>query len=428
MKSKTYYGEYSLMHWVNMMLNGDISLPEYQRSFVWHEKDIKRLLRSISNDQFIQPVTIALDPGVQTQKSKNIILDGQQRLTSILLAYIGYMPDLSKFAKDDTLATGDDSALEDDEASANSIKWTFKEIFSRNQQVNSVSQIRARLAADEKYIPLTVEGFMTEGDRETHIVDYLKKKFLGFSYIVPDTNDIKEIQKGYTSLFRNINYFGKKLTTLGSRRSLYYTNPNYKSFFEGITEHQQSVLADISIKENMDFNTIDFVRYLSTLSQYYVTNSSSKILKYYSSYSSRESYFADYVSHILDLDQEDNADKFNGFIFSTVFPNNCWKERFGRLREAVERMKAKWGLEVKDGKSAFKSWIDADYWLYGLIYQIVFKGMDINDDLEQLFRNIKRRISEKKDPLKGYPKTPNGLSNLRDRIQDSINLYSPYVH
>lgn len=428
MKSKTYYGEYSLMHWVNMMLKGDISLPDYQRSFVWHEKDIKRLLKSISDDQFIQPVTIALYPDVQTQKSKNLILDGQQRLTSILLAYIGYMPDLTKFAKDDTLATGDDSALEDDVASAKSIKWTFKEIFSRNQQDNSVSQIRARLAADEKYIPLTVEGFMSEGERETKIVEYLKRKFLGFSYIVPDTSDIVEIQNGYTSLFRNINYFGKKLTTLGSRRSLYYTDPNYKSFFEGITEHQQSVLDDISIKENMDFNTIDFVRYLSTLSQYYVANNSSRILKYYSSYSSRESYFADYVSYILGLDQEDNIDKFDGFVFSTVFPNNCWKERFGKLKEAVERMKAEWGLEVKDGKSAFKSWIDADYWLYGLIYQIVFKGKEVNDDLEFLFRSIKRKIREKKDSRTGYPKTPNGLTNLRDRIQDSIDLYRDYVH
>lgn len=416
------------MHWVNMMLNGDISLPDYQRSFVWHEKDIKRLLKSISDDQFIQPVTIALYPDVQTQKSKNIILDGQQRLTSILLAYIGYMPDLTRFAKDDTLATGDDSALENDEASARSIKWTFKEIFSRNQQDNSVSQIRGRLAADEKYLPLTVEGFMNEGDRETRIVDYLKRKFLGFSYIVPDTSDIVEIQNGYTSLFRNINYFGKKLTTLGSRRSLYYTNPNYKSFFEGITEHQQSVLSDISIKENMDFNTIDFVRYLSTLSQYYVANNTSKILKYYSSYSSRESYFADYVSFILGLDQEDNTDKFNGFIFSTVFPNNCWKERFDKLKESVERMKGEWGLEAKDGKTAFISWIDADYWLYGLIYHIVFKGKELNDDLAQLIRLIKRKIQEKKNPNTGYPKTPNGLTNLRERIQDSIIQYQPYVH
>ena len=428
MKSKTYYGEYSLMHWVNMMLNGDISLPDYQRSFVWHEKDIKRLLKSIYYDQFIQPVTIALYPGGQTQKSKNLILDGQQRLTSILLAYIGYMPDLTKFAKDDTLATGDDSVLEDDETSAKSIKWTFKEIFSRDHHENSVRQIRARLAADEKYLPLTVEGFMGDGDRETKIVDYLKRKFLGFSYIVPDTSNIVEIQNGYTSLFRNINYFGKKLTTLGSRRSLYYTDPNYKSFFEGITEHQQSVLDDISIKENMDFNTIDFVRYLSTLSQYYVTNSSSRILKYYSSYSSRESYFADYVSNILGLDQEDNIDKFDGFVFSAVFPNNCWKERFGKLKEAVERMKAEWGLEVKDGKSAFKSWIDADYWLYGLIYHIVFKGKELNDDLASLNRCVKRKIQEKKDPNTGYPKTPNGLTNLRNRIQDSIELYRNYVH
>lgn len=428
MKSKTYYGEYSLMHWVNMMLNGDISLPEYQRSFVWHEKDIKRLLKSIADDQFIQPVTIALYPDVQNKASKNLILDGQQRLTTILLAYIGYMPDLSKFAKDDTLATGDDSALEDDEASAKSIKWTFKEIFSKNLQDNSVSQIRTRLAADEKYQPLTVDGLQGEGDRESKIVDYLKGKFLGFSYIVPDTTNVVDIQNGYTSLFRNINYFGKKLTTLGSRRSLYYTNPIYKSFFEGITEQQQSVLCDISIRENLDFNTIDFVRYLSTLSQYVASNNSSSILKYYSAYSSRESYFADYVSYILGLDQEDNTDKFNGFDFPTIFPNHCWKERFDKLKEAVERMKGAWGLEVKDGKTAFKSWIDADYWLYGLIYQIVFKGKELNDDLDQLNSKIRRKIREKKDPRIGYPKTPNGLTNLRNRIQDSISIYQPYVH
>lgn len=90
MKSKTYYGEYSLMHWVNMMLTNNITLPEYQRSFVWGEKDIKRLLKSIAEGQFVQPVTIALYPDYTSKKKTNLILDGQQRLTSILLAYIGY--------------------------------------------------------------------------------------------------------------------------------------------------------------------------------------------------------------------------------------------------------------------------------------------------------------------------------------------------
>lgn len=427
MKSKTYYGEYSLMHWVNMMITNNITLPEYQRSFVWGEKDIKRLLKSIAEGQFIQPVTIGLYPDYFSKKKTNLILDGQQRLTSILLAYIGYIPDLSKFAKDDMLATGDDSADEDNEVSAKSIKWTFKEIFDKDPNKNKIEQIRARLAIDDNYIALDVDGVVYNGNREQTIVDYLKTKFLGFSYIVPDTTDMVEIQNGYTSLFRNINYFGKRLTTLGSRRSLYFTNPDFRNYFEGTDEQGNSVLCGITIKENMDYNTIDFVRYLSTLSQYKVNRNVSSILKYYSAYSSRESYFADYVSYILQLDQEDRYDKFNGFKFDDVFINNSWKERYKKLKESVERMKNGWNLETKDDKSAFLSWIDADYWLYGLIYHIVFEGKDLNSEINQLFDKIKKSIKSKKnDP--GYSKTPNGLTNLRNRIQDSINIYRAYVH
>lgn len=427
MKSKTYYGEYSLMHWVNMMLTNNITLPEYQRSFVWGEKDIKRLLKSIAEGQFVQPVTIALYPDYTSKKKINLILDGQQRLTSILLAYIGYIPDLSKFAKDDMLATGDDSADEDNEVSAKSIKWTFKEILDKDPNKNQIEQIRSRLAADENYNPLDVEGVDNNGNKEQAMVDYLKNKFLGFSYIVPDTTDMVEIQNGYTSLFRNINYFGKRLTTLGSRRSLYYTNQNLKSYFEGTDEHGNSVLCGITIKENMDYNTIDFVRYLSTLSQYKVNGNVGNILKYYSAYSSRESYFADYVSYILQLDQEDRSEKFSGFKFGEVFINNSWKVRYKKLKESVERMKNEWNLETKDNKSAFISWIDADYWLYGLIYHIVFEGKDLNDEINQLFTKVKKAIKSKKtDP--GYSKTPNGLTNLRNRIQDSIKIYQSYVH
>lgn len=177
MKSKTYYGEYSLMHWVNMMLTNNITLPEYQRSFVWGEKDIKRLLKSIAEGQFVQPVTIALYPDYTSKKKINLILDGQQRLTSILLAYLGYIPDLSKFAKDDMLATGDDSADEDNEVSAKAIKWTFKEIFDKDPNKNQIEQIRSRLAADENYKALDVEGVDNNGNKGQAIVDYLKINF-----------------------------------------------------------------------------------------------------------------------------------------------------------------------------------------------------------------------------------------------------------
>ena len=87
-KTKVYYGEYTLRHWLDLMLSRNITLPEYQRHFVWEESDVVRLVDSMKSGQFVMPVTIAhyKVSGV----NKNLILDGQQRLTSILLAFLGY--------------------------------------------------------------------------------------------------------------------------------------------------------------------------------------------------------------------------------------------------------------------------------------------------------------------------------------------------
>lgn len=38
MENKVYYGEYSLKHWIDLILSKNIELPEYQRYFVWEEK------------------------------------------------------------------------------------------------------------------------------------------------------------------------------------------------------------------------------------------------------------------------------------------------------------------------------------------------------------------------------------------------------
>ena len=112
MSNRTYYGEYTLIHWIKLMLTGNIVLPEYQRRFVWQERDVKRLIQSLKEGQFIQPVTIALyNDGT---KKMNLILDGQQRLTSLLLAYLGYFPDKKKFEEGsaDAIASEDDSVSE----------------------------------------------------------------------------------------------------------------------------------------------------------------------------------------------------------------------------------------------------------------------------------------------------------------------------
>ena len=89
-ENRVYYGEYSLKHWINLMLTKNIDLPEYQRHFVWQVRDIKRLIKSLKDKQFVQPVTIALY-NVGGQK-RNLILDGQQRLTQFFLLISAISP------------------------------------------------------------------------------------------------------------------------------------------------------------------------------------------------------------------------------------------------------------------------------------------------------------------------------------------------
>lgn len=422
MNSRTYYGEYSLKHWLQLMLSGNIVLPDYQRSFVWKERDMKRLIKSLAEKQFVQPITLALFTSKSKNISTNLIIDGQQRLTTILLAYLGYIPDLDKFEKEDVIATGDDSADDDPDitstvtASKGPVKWTFRFLFSDKAEGNTVLAIKARLDKDkDHYIKFQPPGI----DK-----DFFEKTFLGFSYIIPDTQDDTEIQNSYTQLFRNINYFGARLSVMESRRSLYYMKSKYQKYFEGQLEDGSDVLCGIQLLERLALTKIDFVRYLSALSQYMIldTKHKDKVMKWYSPYSSRESFYSDYVSYIVGVEQESHEEKFDGFDFDTAFPSECWKDRYIILRDYLSELRPDLGLS----KEAFTSWVDADYWLFGLVYYIVFEGKRLQDDKSQLITEMKIKIGKmRKDAA--YSKSPNRLGNLRDRIVESITIVGKYV-
>ena len=110
MENRIYYGEYSLKHWIEMLLKKKITLPEYQRSFVWSDKAVKRFIKSLKEKQFIPPVTIAHYKIENEDKETNYILDGQQRLTSLLLATINSFPDKNKFKKSDDVTKSEDDS------------------------------------------------------------------------------------------------------------------------------------------------------------------------------------------------------------------------------------------------------------------------------------------------------------------------------
>jgi len=78
MKNKVFYGEYSLKHWINLLLTGNIILPKYQRSFVWDKQNVIKLIKSITDDHFIPSVTIG------SYENQNLIIDGQQKIADCL--------------------------------------------------------------------------------------------------------------------------------------------------------------------------------------------------------------------------------------------------------------------------------------------------------------------------------------------------------
>ena len=416
MNSRIYYGEYTLRYWLRLMLSGNIVLPDYQRSFVWREKDMRRLVKSLVEKQFVQPITLALFDTKDGSATTNLIIDGQQRLTTVLLTYLGYLPDLNKFEIEESVASGDDSSVDDSDAVDTKIpvKWTFQRLLSKAQKENNLSNIQERMIKDGRYLEFKDLNLPK---------DFFDNTFLGFSYIIPESNSKAEIQNSYTQLFRNINYFGARLSVMESRRSLYYMKSQYQRYFEGLLEDDTDVLCGIRLVEKLTPTKIDFVRYLSTLSQYWILGSSGKVLRWYSAYSARESYYGDYVSCIVGVDQEMNENKFDGFDFATVFPGDCWKQRFVMLKNAVKSLKSNFNLN-KD--NAFMSWIDADYWLFGLIYHLVFKGKILMEDTSKLVVEINNKLMVKrKDEY--YTKTPNRLGNLRERMEDSINIVGKYV-
>lgn len=419
-ETRVYYGEYTLRHWIDLMLTRDIDLPDYQRSFVWAEDDVKRLLASLKSGQFILPVTIAHYK--DENREQNLILDGQQRLTSILLAYLGFMPIKEKFNSVNVdLANGDDS---EEDGRGSSMEWTYKKLLKETPKDNSVLSIRHRLRDNNQYKDLNVE---IEGDME----EFYDRTFLGFSFIIPAEQDANATERYFSALFRNMNYLGKKLSSLESRRSLYFMDREYKDYFDGKTTEGDDILCNIKIIENMQPRKIDFVRYLSVLSQLMVVkdNEMNRVMVGYSSYGSRESYYADYVSYIVNLEQENRKDKFNGFSMEKCFPNHEWKERFIKVREFLARNKAKLGLDEKN--DAFTSWIDADYWLFGLLDTVVFKGKSLVKE-DELTAKLINEISEKRQQKEGeqaseYQRNPNRIGNLRDRIGRSLSIYASYA-
>lgn len=319
----------------------------------------------------------------------NLILDGQQRLTSILLAYLGLYPDkeiykatVEKFANEDINDDDDDDELDD------ILVWKFDKLTKKGKNRE------------------TIKAKITKGNYKE--VDFkidenlLKTRFLGFSYLVPDiSSDDKAQQKYYSSVFRSINIHGVKLLPQESRKALYYLDKSLPQFFT------PDFCKKITVKSAGDELRLDFVRYLSLLSQYRKNISAGGIARGYKS--KTEDYYEKYIHATID---DEDSEMFGKF--SSIFSGGKFAARLSLLDLTITSL---------DIPAQYSSIVDMDMYFFGLIYEIVFNGKEIDDGRKS---ELNKTLMTKTEELKGdenHKRSPNALKYLRRRMEESIKIY-----
>jgi hypothetical protein len=411
---KVYYGEYTLKHWIDMILHRDIELPSFQRDFVWGEEKVIKLIESIQEKHFIPPVIIGtyFDTS-NNDKCFNYVLDGQQRLSAIILAYLNKFPNDSKFVQtiDDEFADSNDDHRDEDDIKKNILKWGFGEI----QDLNIYNRNELLLKLDsESYKDINWPTDMSSFN-SVYKSDFFENNYLGFSYIKPTEKDIKEQKKYFSSVFRNINISSTQLSVIESRSSLYWLDIYYKDFFA--PKYFEFI--------KVDNKKIDFARCLSLLFEKYTIvnknvweeqNNTYLAKGYGGRIKNMENYIIDFIYHVIG---ENPSPIFIDFI--SVFPENKYQNRIENLEKTFNTLEL-----PKD----YSSIIDADYYLCGLIYFVLLKGKNVKtEQKEELKKKIDESAQMARDGDDGerHIKTPGALKWIQKRVSESIKIYNNFL-
>ncbi|MCL2888462.1 MAG: DUF262 domain-containing protein [Elusimicrobia bacterium] len=390
---KVFYGEYTLKHWIDLILKKDIILPPYQRSFVWSKERTSGLIKSLEEGFFVPPVIIASLS--MNNKWENYILDGQQRLTSVLLRYLNIFPDEDKFKDtgNDALANDNDDEEEEDSDNINILNWTLRDIQDAIQN-REKENILKNLMKSGKY---------KEFDINTLNSEFFEKTCLPFAYIKPTQDSENDQVRYYSSVFRRINTGAQSLLPLEARASMYWLNKDFKDFFQPVLFKQ--------IKTNT--KVTDFARYMSILAEYdHLKRGNKNISLLARGFRYKmETYIENFIYHTI-------GDKPSTTFteFKSIFPSNQYQDKINYLKEDIKYA----GVPEK-----LQSIVDADYYLFGLIYFVLFENKRIDTNkVNNLDKDIKQAISDAKEKEK---RQPAALKYLTSRVKKSIEIYGRYI-
>lgn len=392
MDKKVYYGEYTLKYWVELLLKKNLELPPYQRSFVWTQDQVKGFIDGIKSNGFIPPVTIGVCNinGV----SHNLILDGQQRLSSILLAYFGVYPKKDAFVNEaNHIGLANGTAEEDeDEPDLEYINWSLNMFAS-----SGPLELNVRNAiTNQQYSQIDFD--ISD--------DFFESHYIPFSYIIPNISDEAEQHEFYSSVFRNINILGTPLNPIESRQSLYFLKSELKDFFD------PECCRNLEIELVGKKQAYDFVRTMSILSQYKKDGRFNRLAQSYKP--KMEKYYEEYIYSVVN----DKSDCLFA-QFSSIFPDKNFAPRIANLSTALQ--------QLNYNNLHFPSIIDADIYMFGLVYNTVIEGKNIDfTRKDELLTTLGTEITHlKSDP--SHRASPSLLKYMRSRVEKSISIFNNYA-
>ncbi|GHV15235.1 hypothetical protein FACS1894219_12020 [Clostridia bacterium] len=385
-----YYGEYSIESWIAFTLNGEVKLPPYQRSFVWKIDDVYKLVKSIVDGQFVPPVTIAqtkweYKSEKETMPAGTYLIDGQQRLCSILLFYLGVFPS----------GTNTTPAISDDDDEIDSVDWTFSKLQKEYVDCSSVDDLRNKLQNNPQYACISnikpdktltsaklqeISSFHTELSSSNF--SKLLTSALGYSFI-KSVGDEKTEKRMLANVFKDINSAGVRLTSAESREAIYYLAPELMKLFKPdvVSNHKIGTA-------NGD---TDFARFMAYPLEYYLDETQNKKVAYGYSDKSEEYILKQIVALIEDDEINKKAKQFIDNI-------SMFSELFAKIFSEDKRKKDIPTFEL---------------YVYGLIYWVLFDGKDIDASKT----NVLDEAFEK------YAPDVTKVTGIRVRLNLSIETY-----
>ncbi len=406
------YGEFSISNWIELLCSKKLLLPPYQRKFVWEPYRVIELYKSIYNNSYIPPVLIS-------HRSINndvgdYILDGQQRLTAILLLYLQIYPNYPNDKNKDLIK------LLKDENESFDIEWTMKKLLEENgdylileKEVYrimssdlSVSEKRDQIC-DTKLYKKIVNNELYGGwyDKNKSVIEgidmksLLDSRYLGYCYIRFRNPKSKFENKGYAKIFQNINSYGIPLSDSESRKALFWScerDNGFANFFEP-NEFKNVYVEDRKIDLP---SLMAYVAERATGETRFAVNRRNDV--------SRNAYYNEYVESVIFDEDSPTFGKFSEIIsdkdkvikkFTDFYVNN--------IRGIVN--------------DKFKNIKEVQIYLFGVIYWVIYKGKDLEWDDE-----IKVSIDEYIKHNNDYTKYRN-ITEYRSRMEKSIRVYEKYI-